>query len=171
MRFITLLAFFLSISIAAICQNDTIIDYLVVGDQIPTFTFQTIDKQTISSIDFQDKTTMLVFFATWCPPCMEELPHIQREVWEKFRGDEHFQLFVIARGHTDQEIIAFKQKKGFTFPMVADTNRSLFDLFAKQNIPRTYLIDEHSKIIKRSTGFNKEEFKLIIENIKKELID
>jgi len=57
----------------------------------------------------------------------------------------------------------------FTFPVVPDTKREIFSLFAAQNIPRSYLIDKNGKIVKMMIGYQKSEFKKLKKQIKAEL--
>lgn len=165
MRIISLFLFTILLSVTSFSQETEKIDYLLKGDTLPEFNIETLDGQKLKSSDLKDKTTVLVFFATWCPPCRKELPHVQKEIWEKFKSNKDFQLFVIGREHTVEEMKKFKEENGFTFPMVADTNRDIFKLFAKQNIPRTYIINPNGKIEVAKTGFDLDSFRKDIKII------
>ena len=166
MRIISLLVLFWLSSTATKAQSSENIDYLKEGDYIPEFSIPLGNGDTLSSVALKGKTIVVVFFATWCPPCLKELPHVQKEIWEKYRDRENFRLLVIGREHTLEDIIQFKQKNNYTFPCIADADRSIFSVFAKQNIPRMYLIDKEGKIIKMSSGFTPNlfhKFQLLLE--------
>lgn len=169
MRIITifLLLFVLPLTIWA--SDPVNINYPVEGDPVPTFMFE-LEKGNIQSInDYNNKTVLLVFFATWCSYCRAELPVIQKEIWETYRGNEHFKLLVIGREHNRNDIEKFMSENHFTFPVVPDTKREIFSMFAAQNIPRSYLIDKNGKIVKMMIGYQKSEFKKLKKQIKAEL--
>jgi thiol-disulfide isomerase/thioredoxin len=114
-----------------------------VGEQVPEFSITKSDGSVIN------------FFATWCGPCGIELPEVEKEIYNKFK-DKNFVLLVIGRNHTYPELEKFNT---FSFPMYSDPNRQIFDMFAKQSIPRNYLIDKDGKIVLATVGYVEEEFK------------
>lgn len=170
MRIISSILLFLFFSLAIHAQTNEKIDFLNEGDILPEFSIPLENGDTISSFDLHGKVVVFVFFATWCSPCLKELPHVQKEIWEKYKNHNNFQLFVVGREHKLSEINEFKSKNNYTFPCIADTNRSIFSIFAKQNIPRMYLINKNGKIIKMTGGFTPSLFsdflKLLEEEIK-----
>lgn len=168
-RFITLTVFILFISTISNAQTTDTINYLHEGDQIPEFTIPMENGTTISSTDLKGKVVILSFFATWCGPCLRELPHVQSEIWNKYKDNPYFKLFVIGREHTPEEMAKFKTEKKYTFPIIADTHRKIFSLFAKQNIPRMYLIDKTGKIILMTEGFEQSKFKTFLIRLNGEL--
>lgn len=95
---------------------------------------------------------MLNFFATWCGPCLIELPHLQH-VWESHRGDERFQMVVISRGESREVVETFIEAHGYRFPVVADPESTIYAQFATEAIPRTFVIAANGEILHASTGF------------------
>ncbi|MBC7417141.1 MAG: TlpA family protein disulfide reductase [Pedobacter sp.] len=145
--------------------------YTKVGDQVPSFTFQ-LDKATSTSIEaYKGKLVLINLFATWCPPCNLELPRAQKEIWDKYKDNQDFAFFVFGREQGWDILTPYKQKKGFTFPILPDAGRVIFSKFAKQSIPRNILVDENGKIIYQSIGYIADEFdgllKLIAKNLDK----
>ncbi|RUT78768.1 TlpA family protein disulfide reductase [Ancylomarina longa] len=134
------------------------------GDQAPTFKLQTIDGKEFSIADLKGKVVLVNFFATWCGPCMKELPVVQGQLWPKFKND-NFVMVAIGREHTAAELKAFNQKKGFTFPLAADPKREVYSKFASQYIPRNYVLDKSGKIIFQSVGFTQKELEEMIKII------
>lgn len=169
MRFISAVAILFFMSQPGMAQTEEKIDFLKEGDFIPQFNIPLENGTTISSSDLKGKVVVLSFFATWCGPCMKELPHVQKEIWEKYKDNNKFQLLVIGREHTREEMTKFKNDKGFTFPIIADTKREIFSIFAKQNIPRMYLIDKTGKIVYMTEGFEDKTFKSFLSKMDTEL--
>jgi peroxiredoxin len=133
-------------------------DTLSVGDTLPNLRFVTLDGKVLTTDSLKGKTTMFVFFATWCGPCLAELPHVQKEIWEKHYNNPNFVLLVIGREHTPEELEKFRKENKYTFPIVPDVGRKIYSRFAQQLIPRSYLVDKNGKIIKSVIGFNKKDF-------------
>ncbi len=136
-----------------------------VGDTAPDFTFETAPGKTMKLSDLKGKVVWINFFATWCGPCRAELPHLQKEVYDKLKSDKNFQLIILGREHSWEEINKFKTGQKFDMPFSPDPGRKVFSLYAKQNIPRNFIIDKIGKIAVSSSGFNEKEFEEIIRTV------
>jgi len=139
-----------------------------VGDKVPDFTCTTLYGKTVSIGELQGKVVLINFFATWCGPCVREMPHLQSDVFEKIRNDDFF-MIAIAREQQANEVIEFRNTKGFTFPMAVDPDGSIFSLFATQSIPRIFVIGKEGKVKWESGGLSKPQFKDLVILIRKEL--
>jgi peroxiredoxin len=133
------------------------------GQQAPDFSFEMNDRKTQKLSDLKGKVVWVTFFATWCGHCRRELPHLQKDVYEKFGSRNNFELLVIGREHTWEELNKFKTEQNFTLPFYPDPKREIFSKYAGQNIPRNFIIDKSGKIVVSSVGFNEEEFQKYIE--------
>jgi peroxiredoxin len=133
------------------------------GDISPTFNFNPAKDKTANLTDYKGKLVLLDFFATWCPPCRLELPRIQKEVWEKYKDNPKFALLVVDREEGWNIISPFKEKNGFTLPIVPDEKRKIFSLYATAYIPRIVLIDENGKIIYQSIGYVESDFNKLLD--------
>ena len=154
---ISLLLFFFSISTFA--QDEFTL--AKEGEQAPDFTFETAPGKTQKLSALKGKVVWINFFATWCPPCRKELPHLQKEVYDKYVENEDFVLIILGREHSWDEVNKFKTEQGFTMPFYPDPGRKVFSVYAKQNIPRNFIIDKDGKIAVSSIGFNEEDFEKI----------
>ncbi len=132
-----------------------------VGDKAPVFSCTTIDGKTVDISKMQGKIIMINFFATWCGPCMLELPVLQKNIWDKYKDNKNFALLILGREHTEKEVSDFVKLKKFTMPFAPDPKRAVFSLYATQSIPRNVIIGKDGKIIFQSMGYTPEEFKKI----------
>ena len=140
------------------------------GQKAPNFEVQMFDGSTIKLSDLKGKVVLLNFWATWCPPCRAELARVEKDIIEKFKGQD-FVFIPVSRGEKKETVAAFREKMGYTFPMGLDTDSRVYGEYAKTYIPRNFLIDKEGKVVKASVGYDEAEFaeliKLIEETIKK----
>lgn len=142
-------------------------DITKVGQDVPDFSFKTIGGKSYQMSELKGKTVLLVFFATWCAPCMKELPLIEKEIWEKYKAKD-FMLIALGRNHTMAEIQKFNAKKGFSFPLAPDPEHKIYGKFFKQYIPRNILVNKEGKIIYQKQGYREADTKNLKALIDKE---
>jgi len=160
------LAIFMVLFAIGRAQDDTTLVQL--GQMVPEFSVTTLDGKTIDMQDCRGKIILLNFFATWCGPCLQELPRIESEIWQQYKNDDLI-VVAIGREHTAAQLDTFRQEKKFTLPIAPDPERKIYSLFASIYVPRIFLIDRDGRIVYFSIGYDKAEFaklaKLINEKI------
>jgi peroxiredoxin len=170
MKKLLLITLFLS-SLNIFSQEDYMKSSLVkLNQQVPEFSFTNKDGKSIKLSDYKGKVILINFFATWCGPCMKEMPYIQKDLWEKLKNNDKFIILSFGRDHSQEEVNIFIESKKFIFPIFADKDKSIYNLFATKYIPRNYLIDSKGKVIYASTGFSEKEFEELKATIDKQLI-
>jgi len=142
--------------------------YVTRGDKVPSFRTRTTDGNEFAIDALRGKVVLVNFFATWCVPCVRELPHIE-EIYKAHRDNDSFSLLVIGREETDATVTEFKTTQQFSFPIAADGDRSVYGLFAKELIPRTYLIAKDGTICFTSTGYSDEDMIALKSAVKTQL--
>ena len=136
------------------------------GTVAPDFTVEMFDGKSVKLSDLRGKVVLVNFWATWCPPCREELTRVQKEIIDRFAGKE-FVFLPISRGEEHHTVAAFRKRMGYTFPMGLDPDQKIFRRYATYYIPRNFLIDREGKVVLASIGYDKAEFAHLIETIEK----
>ena len=139
-----------------------------VGEKSPDFKIQG-RTESISSSSLKGKVVLLNFFATWCPPCRQELPRLQSELYNAFKDNPEFAVFVLGREEDWSKLDPFMEQNNYSFPVFPDLDRKVFGLFADASIPRNVVLDRNGKIIYQSIGFTDEEFTKMVDLIKAEI--
>lgn len=141
---------------------------VAVGDPVPDFTVELLDGSRVTPATYEGKVLLLNFWATWCPPCRQELTRVQKDIIDRFAGKE-FVFLPVSRGEKRETVEAFREKTGYTFPMGLDSARTVYDRYASNYIPRNFLIDKTGKVILATVGYDEEEFDALIRTIEKTL--
>lgn len=121
---------------------------------IPAVDFTLKDQfgNTHSLSDYKGKTIFLNFWATWCPPCKAEMPDIQRLYEEsETEGDDAVIVLGVAapnlgRETSEEGIKEFLEENGYTYPVLIDTDGSLFYAYGINSYPTTYMIDRDGNV-------------------------
>lgn len=135
--------------------------YIVkIGDQAPTFTADIATGGQVTPADLEGKVTMLQFTASWCGVCRKEMPHIEKDIWQKYKDRKDFMLLGIDRDEERDKVIRFGQDVNVTYPLVLDPGSKIFHLFAKKGagVTRNVIIDRTGKIVFMTRLFKEEEF-------------
>ena len=108
------------------------------------------DGTIINLKDYHHRFVLLNFWATWCVPCLKEMPDLEK-VFQQMTSKKLIVL-AVGMGEDKNSIRKFNEKHGFTFPMIADKNLEVARLYGVENIPITYLINPEGVLIGRALG-------------------
>ncbi len=115
------------------------------GDIAADFTLEEINGEEIVLSDIlKDKKAVLVFWATWCPPCRTEIPHI-----EKFYAENKDKVAVIGIdvGESKRKVENFVRKMKISYPIVLDSDGRVGKLYNLVGVPTIIAIDKERKIL------------------------
>jgi len=110
----------------------------------PDFTLHAMGGPNLRLKEQRGRVVMVNFWATWCAPCRQEMPHLNR-LYEKYRGAGFVLLGVNVDDDTSKaaEVAA---KLGVTFPVLLDTEKSVSKLYDVSTMPSTMIIDRDGKV-------------------------
>jgi thiol-disulfide isomerase/thioredoxin len=134
-----------------------------------SYDFNLLDAQgeTVSFTNFKGKTVFLNLWATWCPPCIAEMPDIN-DLYGKVDLNE-VAFVMISRDDDYQKALSFANKKGYDFPVYAAASR-LPQVFQTNSIPTTFIISPEGKLVAKRKGmakYDSEEFRNFLIGLNK----
>ena len=119
------------------------------GEAAPDFTVQSLDGQVITLSGLRGRVVLLDFWATWCGPCMEEMPNV-KEVWEQYGQRKDFALFGLSLDDEKAKLEQFLKEKQIGWPQAFLDGWYSSEAVARYRvtgIPHTVLIDREGKIV------------------------
>lgn len=141
---------------------------VAVGDPVPAFELTDVDGQTYSNTSLLGTTYVLQFTASWCSVCRAEMPHLEREVWQRFSSRERgFMLLGVDYDEGADNVRAFAQQMGVTYPMCPDPEGRVFQTVAapKAGVTRNVVVDEQGTVVMLTRLFDEEEFARMVERV------
>ena len=139
-----------------------------VGQVAPDFSVEMLDGRTIKLSELRGKVVMLCFWATWCPPCRQEMAHLQEGVIDHFAGKD-LVVLPISRGEKRDVVEKFINHNGYTFGVGLDPERAIYDMYASNYVPRTFIVDKSGKVTYRVAGYDEETAEAVNAAIAKAL--
>ena len=135
--------------------------YIVkIGQQVPDFTMTTTEGKIVKIADLKGKVVMLQFTASWCGVCRKEMPHIEADIWNKYKNNSNFALFGIDLDEPVEKVKEFAKQIPVTYPLALDPKGGIFYQFAEQKagVTRNVIVDKTGKIVYMTRLYKEEEF-------------
>ena len=137
------------------------------GDIAPDFTAEMLDGSRVTLSELKGKPTLLIFWATWCPPCRLELSKLQEHIIDPY-GDR-INVLPLSRGEERSVVEEYISKMGYTYAVGLDSDQSIYNKYASNYIPRCFVIDAKGKVLYSGVGYDDVVAKEVEESIEKAL--
>ncbi len=139
------------------------------SSEVADYNFILIDpeEEKIPFTAYKDKVVFINFWATWCPPCIAEMPDINA-LFNDISKEENIEFVMVSLDDDFQKAIDFVKKKGFDFPIYQMGSR-LPAVFESRSIPTTYVVSPEGKIVVTKSGlakYNTNKFKQFLKDLK-----
>jgi peroxiredoxin len=142
--------------------------YLVkVGDRAPDdFELVLQDGKKTSLKELRGKIVVLQFTASWCKVCREEMPYLEKDLWQAYKN-KNVVLIGVDRDEPLEKVQKFHQDMNITYPLALDPGAGIFYRYAdkKAGVTRNVIIDENGVIQYLTRLYDKEEFASMIKAI------
>ena len=158
-KLLFLFLFLAGLSVAHAQKDDR--GYIVkTGDKAPDITIRYTDGTQKKLSDFRGKVVMLQFTASWCGVCRQEMPFIEKDIWQKYKDHPRFALIGIDLKESREKTIQFAQDVKVTYPLTLDPEGKSFYAFAAEGagVTRNIIIDKKGKIVFMTRLYDPKEF-------------
>ena len=122
-----------------------------VGHPAPGFTLRNLQGNLEGLTDHKDKVIILNFWATWCAPCLEEMPAFEK-LYRRYRSQRVTVLAVSLDKGDISKVKGFVDTNNLTFPVLIDSDGVAEKLYPSFTIPFTYVIDKEGRVAARVDG-------------------
>jgi DsbE subfamily thiol:disulfide oxidoreductase len=142
-----LLAFVLSVK----KQETSLPRVLVEGMEAPALMLADPSGKSLGPSDPKGSVVFVNFWATWCPPCREELPSIQA-LYNRFKDRQGFRMATILYREDYEKAMAYLKENNFDFPVALDSNKETARSYGVTGVPETYIVDKKGTLRKKVIG-------------------
>lgn len=135
----------------------------------PDFTLPSVDGKQVRLADFRGKVVLLDFWASWCPPCRQALPHLSE--LQKALGDRGFQTLGLSLDENPSELTTFLSETPIAYPVLRANESTRAAYGGVAAIPQVFIVDRKGKIRDRYQGYTPEigeKIKAAVEGLLKE---
>ncbi len=141
-----------------------------VGEKAPEFKMKLVDGKEIKLSDLKGKIVVLQFTASWCSVCRIEMPHLDKDIWQKYKGQEVL-IIGVDRDEPLETVLKFKEETNISYPLALDPGGDIFNLFAAKNsgVTRNVVINQTGEIIFLTRLFDKDEYQEMLRVIEKNI--
>lgn len=125
------------------------------GDKATDFTLRSIEGESVSLGQYEGKVVVMSFWATWCGPCKEEMPHLQKMYEAK--KDEGLVVLSISTddARSASKVKPFIKKNAYTFPVLLDKDSSVIGTYnPSKTLPYTVVVGRTGEVAKMTSGYN-----------------
>ena len=116
----------------------------------PDFSARDMDGAVHTLSAYRGKVVIINFWATWCPPCREEMPSMER-AWQILRHEDIVMLAVNV-GEDEDTIFEFTASYPVEFPLLLDPESTMINNWPVRGLPTTFVIDPQGRIVYRAIG-------------------
>ena len=148
--FLVLFIIFVSLLVVFILARDKT-TFITVGDRAPEFQLPALEGTPVNLSDYRGKVVMVHFWATWCPPCVEEMPELE-SLYRTFKGKGLEILAISADKGDGSTVSAFMKRNKLTFPVLLDPQALVARSYGTFKLPETYIVDRQGVIAYKAIG-------------------
>ena len=142
----------------------------VVGLNAPEFLLSDPSGKTYTLSELKGSVVFINFWATWCPPCIEEMPSIQN-LYNGFKDKKEFRMVTILYKDNYEKAMAYLKQNNYTLPVLIDREGKAAKAYGVTGVPETYIVDKNGVLREKVIGpadWNSPQADSLISNLLKQ---
>ncbi len=155
---------FIFITLSSVTSAEEILTPLPNKPEAPEFLLRDMNEKIKELDDYRGKPIIINFWATWCPPCRDELPSMNR-AWKKIK-DEGIQMLAIDIGEDEEAISSFTKNFPIDFTILLDESSEEISNWSIRGLPTTFVLDPQGHVIYRAVGGREWDNKKILDMVR-----
>jgi peroxiredoxin len=136
------------------CTQTNSEDSNLTGKPATEFSLSSLDQETVKLSDFKGKVVVVDFWATWCPPCRESLPNLNRLSGDATLAARGLKVLAVNSQESADAVKTFLQANHYTLPVLLDTDGSAEHAYSVTGLPTTLVVGRDGTIKYASVGFD-----------------
>ncbi len=121
-----------------------------IGQPVPEVILPDLEGRTVRLSDFRGEVVVLNFWATWCPPCVEEMPSLQK--LQQALGKKGLKVLAASVDENLQDVARFREDYDLGLPILHDRGGKIAHRFSTFKYPETYVVDRDGKLVAKIIG-------------------
>jgi peroxiredoxin len=133
------------------------------GSVAPGFTLERLEGGETSLAEMRGRVVLVNFWATWCEPCKQEMPAMERLY--RRHHEAGFELLAISVGEDPETVRAFRDQLGLSFPILLDRDKTVSNAYQTYRFPESYLVDREGTVVERYVGPREWDHEAYVERV------
>ncbi len=135
------------------------------GQQAPDFELPMLNGEVVHLDDYKGKVVLLNIWATWCSPCREEMPSMEK-LYQELK-DQAFEILAVSiDSQGDGAVASFVKRHNLTFPILLDRKGQTGRLYNTTGVPETFIIDKNGAIVTKVIGYRNWSSPNVVQTLK-----
>jgi len=140
----------LGAALFAVLMDPSTPDPLGRGSLAPGFELPRLDGAPVAMEDLRGRVVLINFWATWCKPCEDEMPAMER-LYQALGGDD-FELLAVSVDESRDDVASFDERMGLSFPILLDPRHDVANAYQTFRFPESLVVDRDGRVLERYIG-------------------
>jgi peroxiredoxin len=125
---------------------------IAAGEKAAPFKLTDLSGDSVSMADLRGKVVFLNIWATWCAPCREEMPSMEK-LYQRLHDNKGFVMLAVSQDtESRDEVVAYVKKHGYHFDVLLDPKNAVAEAYKVSGVPETFIIDRAGRIVAHHSG-------------------
>ena len=145
-------------------------EIITIGSTVPDIELMDANQNKLNLSELKGSVVFIHFWATWCEPCIDELPSMEI-LFRRFSTNPHFKLITVLFKDDRKKVLRYMEENGYTFPVYVNPDGSAAKKFGITGVPETFIIDKNGVLRDKMIGPEQWDSPIIMEMLQSMLLE